>query len=101
MNLWLQKRYDKKNFFTPLFCCCFWIRDPGWVKIWIRDKHPGSATLFGSTHIIFFLSSADDQHAPVPVLRAREHPGGHRPGQRHGNHPKVGNIQVTKSLMPG
>jgi hypothetical protein len=21
------------------------IRDPGWVKIWIRDKHPGSATL--------------------------------------------------------
>jgi hypothetical protein len=34
---------------TPLFCCCFWIRDPiqdpGWVKIRIRDKHPGSATL--------------------------------------------------------
>jgi hypothetical protein len=25
--------------------CCFWIRDPGWVKIRIRDKHPGSATL--------------------------------------------------------
>jgi hypothetical protein len=22
------------------------IRDPGWVKIRIRDKHPGSATLF-------------------------------------------------------
>jgi hypothetical protein len=33
------------NFFTPLFCCCFWIRDPEWVKIRIRDKHPGSATL--------------------------------------------------------
>jgi hypothetical protein len=32
-------------FFTPLFCCCFWIRDPGWVNIRIRDKHPGSATL--------------------------------------------------------
>jgi hypothetical protein len=39
------------NFFTLLFCCCFWIRDPrsgirdpGWVKIRIRDKHPGSAT---------------------------------------------------------
>ena len=35
------------NFFSPLFCCCFWIRDsgseirdPGWVKIRIRD--PGS-----------------------------------------------------------
>jgi hypothetical protein len=25
--------------------CCFWIRDPGWVKIRIRDKHPGSAEL--------------------------------------------------------
>ncbi len=22
------KRYDKYFFFTPLFCCCFWIRDP-------------------------------------------------------------------------
>ncbi len=37
-------------FFTPLFCCCFFdpgseIRDPGWVKIRIRDKHPGSAIL--------------------------------------------------------
>jgi hypothetical protein len=32
-------------FFTPLFCCGFWVRDPGWVKIRTRDKHPGSATL--------------------------------------------------------
>ncbi len=39
------KRFDIKFFFTSLFCCCFWIRDPGWVKIRIRDKHPGSATL--------------------------------------------------------
>jgi hypothetical protein len=31
--------------FPPLFCCCFGIRDPEWVKIRIRDKHPGSATL--------------------------------------------------------
>ncbi len=44
----------KKIFFTPVFCCCFWIRDPGyeirdpgWVKIRIRDKHLGSATLVG------------------------------------------------------
>jgi hypothetical protein len=33
-----KKSYDNKFFFTPLFCCCFWIRDPGWVKI----KDPGS-----------------------------------------------------------
>ncbi len=47
------------HFFTPLFCCCFWIRDPrseepGWVKIRIRDKHPGSATLL--VHIESFFS---------------------------------------------
>ncbi len=24
-----KKKYDNKFFFTPLFCCCFWIRDPG------------------------------------------------------------------------
>ncbi len=22
----------RNNFFTLLFCCCFWIWDPGWVK---------------------------------------------------------------------
>jgi hypothetical protein len=27
------------------------IRDPGWVKIRIRDKHPGSATLPGSESV--------------------------------------------------
>ncbi len=44
--------------FTPLFCCCFWIRDPRWVKIRIRDKHPGSATLVlgsGNRWIRLFL----------------------------------------------
>ncbi len=46
-NLWLQNKVWQKKFFTPLFCCWFWIRDPrsgirgpGWVKIRIRD--PGS-----------------------------------------------------------
>jgi hypothetical protein len=36
------------NFFSPLsFVTVFGseIRDRGWVKIRIRDKHPGSATL--------------------------------------------------------
>jgi hypothetical protein len=36
------------NFFSPLsFVAVFGsgIRDPGWVKIRIRDKHSGSATL--------------------------------------------------------
>jgi hypothetical protein len=42
------------NFLSPLsFVALFGsgIRDPGWVKISIRDKHPGSATLV--IHSIF------------------------------------------------
>jgi hypothetical protein len=31
--------------FPILFWCCFWIRDPGYIKMRIRDEHPGSATL--------------------------------------------------------
>ncbi len=30
-------------FFTPLFCCCFWIRDPGsriWNPGWIKNQDP-------------------------------------------------------------
>ncbi len=41
-----KKCFDKKKLFTPVFCCCFWIRDPrsgirdpGWVKI--RNRDPG------------------------------------------------------------
>ncbi len=38
-------------FFHPSLLLLFldpgpWIRDPGWLKIRIRDNHPGSATLF-------------------------------------------------------
>jgi hypothetical protein len=40
-----KKRYENKFFSTPVFHCCFWIRDPRWLKIRIRAKHPGSATL--------------------------------------------------------
>jgi hypothetical protein len=28
-----------KKFVTPLFCCCFRILDPVWVKIRIRIRH--------------------------------------------------------------
>jgi hypothetical protein len=42
----------------------FWIQDPGWLKIrirdlgsgiWVRDKHPGSATLLNSL-LLYSLS---------------------------------------------
>ena len=46
--------FDKKFFFTPLFSTCFWIRDPrsgirdpGWVKIRIRD--PGQTSRIRKT----------------------------------------------------
>ncbi len=46
-NLWLHRKVWHQIFFHPSFVAVFGsgIRDPGWVKIRIRDKHPGSATL--------------------------------------------------------
>jgi hypothetical protein len=52
-----MKRYDN-NFFSPLsFVPVFGseIRDPGWVKIRIRDKHTGSAPLLFSRLCKFSL----------------------------------------------
>ncbi len=44
------KKVGQQILFIPLFCCCFWIRDPGsgMDKNQTRDKHPGSATLRGT-----------------------------------------------------
>ncbi len=56
------------NFFTPLFCCCFWIRDPEWVKIRIRDKHPGSATLLSTVSRYLRLPVANFQRKSWPVF---------------------------------
>ena len=33
------------------------IRDPGWAKIRIRDKHPGSASLSATLPVLFFVVS--------------------------------------------
>ncbi len=42
------------KFFSPLlFWCCSWIRDPGWIKIRIRGKHPGSAALDSKTAVVY------------------------------------------------
>jgi hypothetical protein len=42
------KKYSNKFFFHPSLVAVFGSenRNPGWVKIRMRDKHPGSATLF-------------------------------------------------------
>jgi hypothetical protein len=48
VNFVATKKGMTTNFFSPLsFAAVFGsgIRDPRWVKIWIWDKHPGSATL--------------------------------------------------------
>ncbi len=39
----LQRFAEEPAYGTRL--CCSWIRDPGWIKIRIRNKHLGSATL--------------------------------------------------------
>jgi hypothetical protein len=85
------------NFFcTPLFCCCFWIRDqewvkirirdPEWVKIMILDKHSGSATLF-----VTLYSNMDYLKKKIKLRPdswwAGQHPtlADHQPGQFKGN----------------
>jgi hypothetical protein len=60
-----KKGMTKKNFHPSLFLL-FWIRDPRsaigdpeWVKLRIRDKHPGSATL---RVLVIFCFSWDSFH---------------------------------------
>ncbi len=48
MKLVATKKGMTTNYFSPLSFVAvfgFGIRDPGWVKIRILDKHPGSAIL--------------------------------------------------------
>ncbi len=44
-----KKNLTTKLFFIPLFCCCFWI----------RDKHPGSATLIVLQYICKYRNSSE------------------------------------------
>jgi hypothetical protein len=46
-----SKIKGRTNSFLPVvFYCCYWIQDPGWIKIRIWDKHSRSAALFTCTH---------------------------------------------------
>jgi hypothetical protein len=82
------------NFFSPLsFVAVFGseIRDPGWVKIRIRDKHPGSATLnltkfgvisgkvriflFITDHDLFLFLGGGGNPGPASLLRAAHQQG--------------------------
>ncbi len=79
MKFVATKRYDKKIFSSLSFVAVFgsWIRDPGskvwdpgWVKIRIWDKHPGSATLCHSLRIyVWVLASRLLKSAWVFTLR--------------------------------
>jgi hypothetical protein len=54
------------------------IRDPGWVKIRIRDKHPGSATL--DSIFLRLLARAimrNNSRAAVFFLHLLTYPGSH------------------------
>jgi hypothetical protein len=45
-----KKGKTSNLFFPPLFCCC-WIRDPGWRKVQIQYKYPGSVILAAGIRI--------------------------------------------------
>ncbi len=52
INYYFVKFVPTNLFPSPLFCCWiqdprYRIRDPEWIKIRIRDKHLGSATVLG------------------------------------------------------
>ncbi len=47
-------RASKQFFVLKYLISLTWIRDPGWKKIRIRDKHPESAALLSQRHIFLF-----------------------------------------------
>ncbi len=53
----------QKKIFPLIFLLVF-LLDPKWVKIRIRDKHPGSATLAVPT--VAILNYLDDLLASIP-----------------------------------
>ncbi len=55
--MWIQKKVWQQFFFTPLFCCCFEIRDPEWGK----NQDPG--------HCSPVSSSNERQHLSLPNLK--------------------------------
>ncbi len=68
------------NSSTPLFSFCFWIHDPEIRDGRIRDKHPGSATLFINWPE---LAGGGSEPQPVVVPMSESAPGGRVPGGRN------------------
>ncbi len=64
-----KKRFDK-FFFHP--CLSLLFLDPGWVKIRIRDKHPGSATLLLNVDVCrAVILNVSSSHEPAWILKHR------------------------------
>ncbi len=63
------KKITTTNFSPLSFVALFGsgIRDPGWIKIRIRDKHPGSATLLVANG----CGSERPKHIRIPRIRIR------------------------------
>ncbi len=77
------------------------IRDPGWVKIRIRDKHPGSATLLLIMHVLLSGEGEgeEDEVRLVSllqekiVLRVRE------PATGHENHLSIHMVELLNQNL--
>ncbi len=62
------KKRRATNCFPPHLLCC-WIRDPGWIKVGIRDKYPGSATLLTTElRIQILIRILLVSSVPVPTI---------------------------------
>ncbi len=66
MKFVATKKGMTTNFFHPFLLLRF--LDPGWVKIRIRDKHPGSATLLGKGRCWYRSEGDTKRWVPLPVL---------------------------------
>ncbi len=59
------KKESTTNLFPLLFCCCFWIQDPGWIKI--VDPKPDSE-LFGQVGFGIIIPDTSLDPRPDPTL---------------------------------
>ncbi len=70
------------------------IRDPGWEKTRIRDKHPGSATLVGAKH----RPGIGQPKGYVDTIEAANMPESYRYWFWHGGNKLKADVQEWTSL---
>jgi hypothetical protein len=91
----------EKQFFSPFsFVAVFGseIRNSGWTKIRIRDKHPGSATLLSGD---YFLSLFVSFNIELGIIIAVTFPEPRQKGKRDGLPRWRRRLSVLCAVRPG